>query len=122
MAQNVNEEHIRKIVEEVVQRVITSNANGPSSTAGAEGGVFQTIDAAVQAGRPVRLDHVGSFTDGAAVRQIGDEPFRIVKDHLDGVIRADRVALDGAIRDSATYSFLDSEWPEVKAQLTARLH
>ena len=42
--------------------------------------------------------------------------------HLDGVIRADRVALDGAIRDSATYSFLDSEWPEVKAQLTARLH
>jgi RimJ/RimL family protein N-acetyltransferase len=42
--------------------------------------------------------------------------------HLDGVIRADRIALDGAIRDSATYSFLDSEWPEVKAQLTARLH
>jgi RimJ/RimL family protein N-acetyltransferase len=42
--------------------------------------------------------------------------------HLDGVIRADRVALDGAIRNSATYSFLDSEWPEVKAQLTARLH
>lgn len=41
--------------------------------------------------------------------------------HLDGVIRADRVALDGAIRDSATYSFLDSEWPEVKAQLAARL-
>ena len=41
--------------------------------------------------------------------------------HLDGVIRADRVALDGAIRDSATFSFLDSEWPEVKAQLTALL-
>lgn len=41
--------------------------------------------------------------------------------HLDGVIRADRVALDGAIRDSATYSFLDSEWPHVKAQLMARL-
>ncbi len=41
--------------------------------------------------------------------------------HLDGVIRADRVALDGAIRDSSTFSLLDSEWPEVKAQLTARL-
>ena len=41
--------------------------------------------------------------------------------HLDGVIRADRVALDGAIRDSATYSFLDAEWPDVKAQLMARL-
>ena len=49
MAQNANEEHIRKIVEEVVQRVITSNANGPSSSAGGAGGVFQTIDAAVQA-------------------------------------------------------------------------
>ena len=48
MAQNVNEEHIRKIVEEVVQRVVTSNMDG-SSTAGGEGGVFQTIDAAVQA-------------------------------------------------------------------------
>ena len=41
--------------------------------------------------------------------------------HLDGVVRADRLAVDGAIRDSAFYSFLDSEWPEVKAQLTARL-
>jgi propionaldehyde dehydrogenase len=48
VAQNVNEEHIRKIVEEVVQRVITSNTGG-GSTAGGEGGVFQTIDAAVQA-------------------------------------------------------------------------
>ena len=48
MAQNVNEEHIRKIVEEVVQRVVTSNTGG-GSTAGGEGGVFQTIDAAVQA-------------------------------------------------------------------------
>ena len=41
--------------------------------------------------------------------------------HLDGVVRADRVALDGAIRDSAVFSFLDSEWPEVKVQLTALL-
>ncbi len=41
--------------------------------------------------------------------------------HLDGVIRADQVALDGAIRDSSTFSILDSEWPEAKAQLTARL-
>jgi propionaldehyde dehydrogenase len=48
VAQNVNEEHIRKIVEEVVQRVVTSNTGG-GSTAGGEGGVFQTIDAAVQA-------------------------------------------------------------------------
>ncbi len=41
--------------------------------------------------------------------------------HLDGVVRADRIALDDAIRDSAVFSFLDSEWPEVKAKLTALL-
>ena len=41
--------------------------------------------------------------------------------HLDGVFRADKVALDGAIRDSSTFSILDSEWPEAKTQLTARL-
>ena len=40
---------------------------------------------------------------------------------LDGVIRAARVAFDGAVRDSAVFSILDSEWPEVKAQLTALL-
>ena len=57
MAQNVNEEHIRKIVEEVVQRVVTSNMDG-SSTAGGEGGVFQTIDAAVQAATRAQLQLV----------------------------------------------------------------
>ena len=57
MAQNVNEEHIRKIVEEVVQRVVTSNIDG-SSTAGGEGGVFQTIDAAVQAATRAQLQLV----------------------------------------------------------------
>ena len=41
--------------------------------------------------------------------------------NLDGVMRADRVALDGAMRDSSTFSMLDSEWPKAKAQLTARL-
>jgi propionaldehyde dehydrogenase len=57
VAQNVNEEHIRKIVEEVVQRVVTSNMDG-SSTAGGEGGVFQTIDAAVQAATRAQLQLV----------------------------------------------------------------
>ena len=41
--------------------------------------------------------------------------------HLDGVIRGDRVATDGAIRDSAVFSILDSEWPAVKEQLSALL-
>ena len=40
---------------------------------------------------------------------------------LDGVIRAARVAYDGAVRDSAVYSILDSEWSAVKNQLVVRL-
>ena len=40
---------------------------------------------------------------------------------LDGVIRGDRVATDGTIRDSAVFSILDSEWLAVKDQLAARL-
>ena len=39
---------------------------------------------------------------------------------LDGVIRAAQVAYDGAIRDTAVYSILDTEWPVVKNQLAAR--
>ena len=40
---------------------------------------------------------------------------------LDGVIRADRVAFDGAVRDSAVFSILDLEWPAVKNHLAALL-
>ena len=40
---------------------------------------------------------------------------------LDGVLRAVRAAPDGAIRNSAYYSILDSEWPEVEEGLVARL-
>jgi RimJ/RimL family protein N-acetyltransferase len=40
---------------------------------------------------------------------------------LDGVIRAHFPAVDGPIRDSATYSILAAEWPSVRASLDARL-
>lgn len=40
---------------------------------------------------------------------------------LDGVLRATRAAADGTIRDSAFYSILDSEWPDLKRRLSARL-
>jgi len=37
---------------------------------------------------------------------------------FDGVIRAAMPAFDGGIRDSAYFSILESEWPEVKSHLT----
>lgn len=40
---------------------------------------------------------------------------------LDGVLRANRPGADGAVRDTACYSMLRSEWPEAKAKLAARL-
>ena len=40
---------------------------------------------------------------------------------LDGVLRADRPAADGEVRDSAVFSMLASEWPEHKARLVALL-
>jgi RimJ/RimL family protein N-acetyltransferase len=40
---------------------------------------------------------------------------------FDGVLRAQRVAVDGQIRDTAAFSILDAEWPEVKSNLAHRL-
>jgi len=37
------------------------------------------------------------------------------------VIRAQMIAYDGGIRDTAWYSILDSEWPAVKAGLATKL-
>ncbi|MFG2519605.1 GNAT family N-acetyltransferase [Streptomyces sp. NPDC048527] len=41
---------------------------------------------------------------------------------LDGVLRAETAGYDGAIRDSATYSMLASEWPDIRKALEASLH
>jgi RimJ/RimL family protein N-acetyltransferase len=41
---------------------------------------------------------------------------------FDGVLRAARPASDGGIRDTAAFSILENEWPEVKTQLQSRLN
>ena len=40
---------------------------------------------------------------------------------FDGVVRGDRVAVDGMVRHSAVYSILDGEWPAVKSRLHSLL-
>jgi threonine dehydratase len=57
------------------------------------------LGAALEAGRPVPLDHVGLFADGVAVRQVGAEPFRIVSKHLDGLVRVNIDEICAAILD-----------------------
>ena len=53
----------------------------------------------LKAGRRVKLDHVGLFADGVAVRQVGKEPFRICRELVDEVIRVDTAAICAAIKD-----------------------
>jgi RimJ/RimL family protein N-acetyltransferase len=40
---------------------------------------------------------------------------------LDGILRRHMIMPDGHIRDTAVYSILQEEWPEVKARLEQRL-
>lgn len=54
---------------------------------------------ALKAGRRVRLRQVGIFVDGAAVRQIGSEPFRIARQTVDEVVLVDTDEVCAAIKD-----------------------
>ena len=40
---------------------------------------------------------------------------------LDGILRHHRIMPDGSLRNTASYSIIDSEWPAVKHRLEARL-
>ena len=53
----------------------------------------------LEAGHPVTLDDVGLFSDGTAVKRVGDETFRLCRLHLDEVLRVDTDALCAAIKD-----------------------
>lgn len=54
---------------------------------------------ALRAKRRVMLDYVGIFADGVAVRQVGEEPFRIARETVDEVILVDSDAICAAIMD-----------------------
>jgi len=58
-----------------------------------------TMHAALAAGHPVRLDRVGIFVDGVAVREAGDETFRICREVVDEIILVTNDEVCAAIRD-----------------------
>ena len=58
------------------------------------------LQAAMLRKRRVTLSEVGLFADGVAVRQIGKETFRILRDHVDEVITATTDEICAAIKDS----------------------
>lgn len=57
------------------------------------------LDAAMKAGRRVRLKEVGIFADGTAVAQVGKETFRILKDLVDEVITVSTDEICAALKD-----------------------
>ena len=54
---------------------------------------------ALRDGRPVRLPQIGIFADGAAVRQVGDEPFRIARQLVDEVLLVNVDEICAAVKD-----------------------
>jgi threonine dehydratase len=53
----------------------------------------------LKAGRRVALEHVGLFADGVAVKQVGEETFRICRELVDEVMLVDTDAICAAIKD-----------------------
>jgi threonine dehydratase len=53
----------------------------------------------IKAGRLVKLDRVGLFADGVAVRQVGKETFRLCRAHLDEIVRVNTDDICAAIKD-----------------------
>ncbi len=64
----------------------------------------ETFDAdamarSIKAGRRVRLDTVGLFADGTAVKYVGEETFRLCRELLDDIVLVDTDAICAAIKD-----------------------
>uniref|UniRef100_A0A2C9V7Z5 Threonine dehydratase n=1 Tax=Manihot esculenta TaxID=3983 RepID=A0A2C9V7Z5_MANES len=50
-------------------------------------------------GERVMLDQVGGFADGVAVKEVGEETFRLCKELIDGVVLVSRDAICASIKD-----------------------
>ena len=53
----------------------------------------------IAAGRRVKLDHVGLFADGVAVKEVGKETFRICRELVDEIVLVDTDAICAALKD-----------------------
>jgi len=53
----------------------------------------------LDSGRRVRLDHVGLFADGVAVKEVGRETFRLCRQYVDEMVLVDTDEMCAAIKD-----------------------
>jgi len=66
---------------------------------GVEAADADAMDRSLKAGRRVRLDSVGLFADGAAVKYVGAETFRLCREYVDEMVLVDTDAICAAIKD-----------------------
>ena len=58
-----------------------------------------SMSRSLEAGERVILDHVGIFADGVAVKQVGEEPFRIARQCVDEMLLVSTDEICAAIKD-----------------------
>lgn len=58
-----------------------------------------SMSRSLAAGQRVRLEHVGIFADGVAVREVGRETFRLCQKHVDRMVVVNTDAICAAIKD-----------------------
>jgi threonine dehydratase len=57
------------------------------------------MDQSLRSGHRVMLQEVGLFSDGTAVKQVGEETFRLCQKYVDEIVRVDTDAICAAIKD-----------------------
>lgn len=57
------------------------------------------MNQSLKKGRRIKLEQVGLFADGTAVRQVGEETFRLCQQYVDEMILVDNDAICAAIKD-----------------------
>ncbi|MBK9447160.1 MAG: threonine ammonia-lyase, biosynthetic [Betaproteobacteria bacterium] len=57
------------------------------------------MDRSLKAGKRVKLAQVGLFADGAAVKMVGEETFRLAQQYVDEMVLVDTDAICAAIKD-----------------------
>ena len=58
-----------------------------------------SMKTSLEHGEPVRLDRVGLFVDGVAVKRVGRETFRVCRELVDEIVLVDTDAICAAIKD-----------------------
>jgi len=66
---------------------------------GVESADADAMARSLRLGERVRLEHVGLFADGAAVKYVGEETFRLCRMYVDEMVLVDTDAICAAIKD-----------------------